>query len=1166
MADERHGDRGPIALPAGLRRRLYDFRGRVWRIKLLEAISGALFGVLVGYLAVFAIDRLTETPTWVRLAAFLVAVGGCAAIPVTFHRWIWSQRGLEQVARLISRRFPGIGDQLLGIIELVRSAESPTGLGDRSRTLCEAAIAQVAERAGTFDLDQAVPRPRHRAWMLAAAVPVCLAVAAALAVPDAAANAWQRFLAPWWPVERFTFARLEPLPETIVVPRGEAAEVEMRLTESTRSKPDRATVRIGGQERLEATLGGDRYAFALPPQLEPAAVAVAAGDWRQQTRIEPMLRPEIKSLVAELALPGYLGRPDVIRQEVRGGTLAPVEGSALTLVATADRPLAAATVDGQPVEPSGEVLRTPARPATAPGTVTLTWRDGHGLDGSRPLVLSIAPKPDEPPTVVPLDLPPNRDVLLDTDTLRFRVDVRDDFGIRRVGLEWEGLAEWSTGSDDPAARTRGERLLKQGGVDVESIEAVATFCPAALGIAPQPIFLRAFAEDYKPGRPRAVSTPLLIYVVDKAEHALVLNTRLAQFRQRASEVRDREMALLANNKELRDLPAERLLDEDVRGRLAGQAAAEDANARRLERLVEEGGKLVREAMKNPDFEAGTLERLAEDIQALADIAENRMPSVADLLEQAAAARLATAGQGQQGRAKSGQPQQGESAQQGESGQPQPGQAGQPPKQAAQPGEPQAGQLAGEPGESQPGEPSEPGEQPPRVGEDKSKPSGGQGGESGQPQPPIPQVVDKESSQQPQDPAAGQAQKPPAAGQGRLGLPSTQAGVSKQKPSGEAGEAEPPADEALDEAIAKQEALLEEFAKVADELAAVMARLEGSTFVKRFKLASREQASIGGRLAGLAAEAFVATDERPAKIDEAIGGVRELTERETDKVSALMDDMQAYLDRRQLPAFRTVLEEMKDLDALGSLRQLAGDVATKAGMSITQAEFWSDTFDRLADDLVPPREGGGGGEGEGEPRESVPPEVVLETMKILEEEVNLREETRVAQQARDAVDPDAFAATAAALADRQEGLADRVVDIVDRLLEEPEGERQFAQELGLFDKVEEVMVEAADILGSPDTGPKAIGAETEVIELLLAAQAACSNGGGGGGGGGGGTPGGGSTGTTSDSALALVGAGNRSAAEAGGEDEQATGVSGRVLPDEFRAGLDAYFNRLEKERP
>ncbi|NBW85935.1 MAG: hypothetical protein EBR23_03650, partial [Planctomycetia bacterium] len=60
-------------------------------------------------------------------------------------------------------------------------------------------------------------------------------------------------------------------------------------------------------------------------------------------------------------------------------------------------------------------------------------------------------------------------------------------------------------------------------------------------------------------------------------------------------------------------------------------------------------------------------------------------------------------------------------------------------------------------------------------------------------------------------------------------------------------------------------------------------------------------------------------------------------------------------------------------------------------------------------------------------------------------------------------------------------------------------------------------------------------------------------------------GGGGTGSTTTSALALVGRGNRTKAEAGGEKEQATGVSGRVLPEEFRAGLDAYFNRFEKER-
>ncbi len=63
------------------------------------------------------------------------------------------------------------------------------------------------------------------------------------------------------------------------------------------------------------------------------------------------------------------------------------------------------------------------------------------------------------------------------------------------------------------------------------------------------------------------------------------------------------------------------------------------------------------------------------------------------------------------------------------------------------------------------------------------------------------------------------------------------------------------------------------------------------------------------------------------------------------------------------------------------------------------------------------------------------------------------------------------------------------------------------------------------------------------------------------------PGGGATGSNALPALALVGRG--SSARGGGQEQekdQATGVSGRVLPEEYRAGLDAYFNRFEKRRP
>jgi hypothetical protein len=211
-------------------------------------------------------------------------------------------------------------------------------------------------------------------------------------------------------------------------------------------------------------------------------------------------------------------------------------------------------------------------------------------------------------------------------------------------------------------------------------------------------------------------------------------------------------------------------------------------------------------------------------------------------------------------------------------------------------------------------------------------------------------------------------------------------------------------------------------------------------------------------------------------------------------------------------------------------------------------------------------------------------VVLEAMQILEDETNLREETRVAEQLRPALETAAFGARAGGLADTQRTLASRVAALVERLADAPDGpvrfdaaiERlgaeivpkreeagRFAREIRLFQAVEQVMAEASSILGLPDTGRRAIAAETEAIELLLQSQ---FGGGGGGGGGGGNTPGGGGTGTTRESALARLGEGiNARARLEAPEEEQAIGRSGRVLPEEFRDGLDAYFNALERGR-
>lgn len=186
--------------------------------------------------------------------------------------------------------------------------------------------------------------------------------------------------------------------------------------------------------------------------------------------------------------------------------------------------------------------------------------------------------------------------------------------------------------------------------------------------------------------------------------------------------------------------------------------------------------------------------------------------------------------------------------------------------------------------------------------------------------------------------------------------------------------------------------------------------------------------------------------------------------------------------------------------------------------------------------------------------------MLEVLLILESEVNLREETRVAEQARLAVTKTERKVETGRLSEGQVGLRDRVVAVTQRIRELPDGPTEFGEEIGLLTSVADVMQEAKEILGEGDTGRMAVGAETDAIELLLQSKRINPSSGGGSGS----SPGGGGSGTTRDSALVLIGRGaNEKEVREDHDVSQATGDSGAKLPEEFRSGLDEYFNGLEK---
>ena len=167
----------------------------------------------------------------------------------------------------------------------------------------------------------------------------------------------------------------------------------------------------------------------------------------------------------------------------------------------------------------------------------------------------------------------------------------------------------------------------------------------------------------------------------------------------------------------------------------------------------------------------------------------------------------------------------------------------------------------------------------------------------------------------------------------------------------------PEDPPVDEAIEEQADLLAEFEKVADELNTVLANLEGSTLVKRLKAASREQNQVAERIGSRIDAVFGAARKVADQDKKMLTDLGDVEKKSSQLVSYIMDDMQSYYERRRMIQFKNVLDEMKTAEVLTALTDLGEKIPKKQGMSIAQCEYWSDTFDRWADDLVDPMSGG-----------------------------------------------------------------------------------------------------------------------------------------------------------------------------------------------------------------
>ena len=369
-----------LSVPSSLREQLEQFRSRVWSTKMLESLTFAVAGVLVAFLVVYSVDRFTDTPRLIRFAIFVATLACWLAIPYAFHRWVWRHRRLDQLARLLRVREPNIGDQLLSVIELADNDQEQA----RSRTLCAAAIAQVAEAAKKRDLNTAAPRTRVKAWTYVVVGSAVAALALTAFSPAATSNAWARLMAPWRDTPRYTFTSVQQVASHMVVPHGEAVTLPVQLDAESRWQPSRGSLSIDGLPDIVAEQKDGGYEFEVPAQTQLVNAKLRIGDFEQKFELEPKMRPELVEAMAQVKLPAYLGLNDAIERDVRGGTLAVVDGSTATVQAVASRELESAKINEAEVKVAeAKFSSDQVAVAEKSDKLKLEWRDKDGLSGPR---------------------------------------------------------------------------------------------------------------------------------------------------------------------------------------------------------------------------------------------------------------------------------------------------------------------------------------------------------------------------------------------------------------------------------------------------------------------------------------------------------------------------------------------------------------------------------------------------------------------------------------------------------------------------------------------------------------------------------------------------------------------------------------------------------------
>ena len=495
---------------------------------------------------------------------------------------------------------------------------------------------QVAREVSARDLTVNIPRPSHKKLFVLLAILALCTAGVCLVSPEAAGNALERWLQPFDPPERYTFTQLDPTPDSLVIPLGESYLYELKLANATKSRPQTAEYFFRNRVRQQAPLTDGVYKIHIPPMQQADRLEFFAGDVVRRLKIIPKARPSLLGATATVAYPAYMARPDG-QEAMRAGVISAPEGSTLTLKVTASQNLAsAADAQGKPLRVEGSSVVIPdIRLEKDPREIELTWTDSDGLATSQPVRIRLEPIEDKQPSIYLRGGENDRYVLEDT-SIELEVEAADDFGLREMGVEWQGEKsfyddeEENTAAPDPAKAgkpvpgLRGEKVLVDGHPTQASLKETYLFQARALKLSPQRVVVRGFTQDYKPGGKRVYSEPMIIFVLSKSEHAQMIRNELERITSELEGMIRRMDAMTDEAKRLKGMEGSELKKAESQERLHALADEEQTNRRELSDLLNRSEDLFKEASRNPQIDPSGMKEFMKGISMLKPIPNGPM--------------------------------------------------------------------------------------------------------------------------------------------------------------------------------------------------------------------------------------------------------------------------------------------------------------------------------------------------------------------------------------------------------------------------------------------------------------------------------------------------------------------------------------------------------------